>query len=411
MNRNRLPGWINSVVDRIADAPMSPIGRLAARRLGAAAPAGVVPVTQFEDKPIRVLIAPVNYSGQGRAWARALEAADASISARNMAVDVPGGFSFDADLVVPVGTYHNGTEWQDRQLAAASRATHVLIEAEEPPFGRMLSRSVVAQAAALVERGVDVAYLAHGTDVRLPSRHMSDNPWSHYGDPALYAPRAEILAARNIRLLEESGRPLFVSTPDLLDYLPSASWCPVVVDPARWATERPHRPDGPLRVAHVPSVSTVKGTQLILPALEKLDQEGIIDLRLVQGVPSAEMPAVFAAAEVVVDQVRIGSYGVAACEALAAGCIVVGHVSERVRTEVERRTGRVLPVVESDPTGIEAALRSLAALPDRSELIVAGVDFVRHVHDGRLAAAVLRDDWITPRARTDQEGEAHASRD
>ncbi|WP_136055151.1 hypothetical protein [Microbacterium sp. K24] len=411
MNRNRLPRWINSVVDRIADAPMSPIGRIAARRLGAAAPAGSVPATAFEDRPIRVLIAPVNYSGQGRAWARALEAADASISARNMAVDVPGGFSFDADLIVPVGTYHNGTEWQDRQFAAASRATHVLIEAEEPPFGRMLSRSVVAQAAALVERGVDVAYLAHGTDVRLPSRHMSDNPWSHYGDPELYAPRAEVLAARNIRLLEESGRPLFVSTPDLLDYLPSASWCPVVVDPTRWATERRRRSAGPLQVAHVPSVSTVKGTQLILPALEKLEREGIIDLRLVQGVPSAEMPAVFAAADVVVDQVRIGSYGVAACEALAAGCIVVGHVAERVRAEVERRTGRALPVVESDPTGIEAALRALAALPDRSELIDAGVDFVRHVHDGRLSAEVLRDDWITPRERTDKEGGAHAPRD
>lgn len=411
MNRNRLPRWINSLVDRIADAPMSPIGRLAARRLGAPAPAGIVPTTHFDDKPIRVLIAPVNYSGQGRAWARALEASDASISARNMAIHVPGGFSFDADLIVPVGTYHNGTEWQDRQFDAASRSTHVLIEAEEPPFGRMLSRSVVAQAAALLERGVDVAYLAHGTDIRLPSRHMSDNPWSHYGDPELYAPRAEVLAARNIRLLEESGRPLFVSTPDLLDYLPNASWCPVVVDPARWVAERGHRSDGPLRVAHVPSVSTVKGTQLILPALEKLAQEGVIDLRLVQGVPSAEMPAVFASADVVVDQVRIGSYGVAACEAMAAGCIVVGHVADRVRAEVVRRTGWTLPVVESDPPGIEATLRGLADLPDRTELIEAGVDFVRQVHDGRMAAAVLKNDWITPGLTTDQEGGAHASRD
>ncbi|MEV4774299.1 hypothetical protein [Microbacterium sp. LWH12-1.2] len=411
MNRNRLPRWINSLVDLIADAPMSPIGRIAARRLGAAAPAGSVAVTEFDDKPIRVLITPMNYSGQGRAWARALEDADASISARNMAVDVPGGFSFDADLVVPVGTYHNGVEWQRRQFDAASRATHVLIEAEEPPFGRMLSRSVVAQAAALQDRGVDVAYLAHGTDVRLPSRHMSDNPWSHYGDPTVYAPRAEVLAARNIRLLEASGRPLFVSTPDLLDHLPSASWCPVVVDPARWATERPRDATGPLRVAHVPSVSTVKGTQLILPALEKLAAEGAIDLQLIQGVPSADMPAVFAAADVVVDQVRIGSYGVAACEAMAAGCIVVGHVSPRVREEVERRTGRALPVVESDPLSVETTLRGLAALSDRSGIRAAGIDFVHHVHDGRMAAAVLRNEWIEPRARSEQEGDAHASRD
>src|SRR5690349_8170358 len=99
---------------------MSPIGRLAARRLGAPAPAGAVAATVFDDRPTRVLIAPVNYSGQGREWARALEAADPSISARNMAVDVPGGFAFDADLVVPVGTYHNGAEWQQRQFEAAA---------------------------------------------------------------------------------------------------------------------------------------------------------------------------------------------------------------------------------------------------------------------------------------------------
>ncbi|PVE92210.1 hypothetical protein [Microbacterium sp. TPD7012] len=411
VNRYRLPGWINSLIDRIADAPMSPIGRIAARRMGAPAPAGAVPATEFDDKPIRVLITPMNYSGQGRAWARALEAADPSISARNTAVDVPGGFSFDADLVVPVGTYHNGAEWQQREFEAASRATHVLIEAEEPPFGRMLSRSVAAQAEALLDRGVDVAFLAHGTDVRLPSRHMTDNPWSHYGDPDIYAPRAEVLAARNIRLLTESGRPLFVSTPDLLEDLPSAGWCPVVVDPSRWAAAPRSGSDGPLRVTHVPSVSAVKGTQLILPALEKLAEEGVIDLRLVQGVPSAEMPAVFATADVVIDQVRIGSYGVAACEAMAAGCIVVGHVADRVRGEVERRTGLALPVVESDPPSIEETLRRLAALPDRSAIIRAGIDFVRHVHDGRMAAAVLTDEWIRPRTSTDQEGGAHASRD
>ncbi|WP_311243172.1 hypothetical protein [Microbacterium sp. WCS2018Hpa-23] len=410
MNRNRLPRWVNALIDRIADAPMSPIGRIAARRLGVPAPAGTVAVTTFEDRPTRVLIAPVNYSGQGREWARALEAADPSISARNMAVDVPGGFSFESDLVVPVGTYHNGTEWQRRQFEAASQATHVLIEAEEPPFGRILGRSVEAQVAALVERGVDVAYLAHGTDVRLPSRHMAAHPWSHYADPALYTPRAETLAARNIRLVTESRRPVFVSTPDLLDDLPTAHWCPVVVDPARWASKRRHERSGPLRVAHAPSVSTVKGTQLILPALEALAADGVIDLTLIQGVPSAAMPEAFAAADVVIDQVRVGSYGVAACEAMAAGCIVVGHVTPHVRAAVFARAGMTLPVVESDPQAIDGVLRDLASVSDRSELRRAGIDFVHHVHDGRMAAQVLRDAWISPAVDTIEEGIEDASR-
>lgn len=408
MNRNQLPAWVNALIDRIADAPMSPIGRLAAKRLGKPAPRGSVPATRFAEKPIRVLIAPVNYSGQGIAWARALEALDPEISARNMATEVSGGFSFDADLLVPVGTYHNDPDWQLRQFEAAASATHVLIEAEEPPFGRLLGRSVERQAEALEARGVNVAYLGHGTDVRLPSRHVAGNPLSYYADESVYRPRAEQLAARNIALVERSGRPVFVSTPDLLVDLPGAVWCPVAVDPARWAApDRTERaPRSPLRVVHTPSVAAVKGTEWILPTLEKLQAEGVIAFQLVQGVPSRDMPAVFANADVLLDQFRAGSYGVAACEALAAGCLAAGQVSDQVRDTVRAQAGRELPVLEADPDSLEALLRRLAADPDLPAARAEGVDFVREVHDGRLAARTLRDHWIAP----DRKGAADAPR-
>ena len=88
VNRNTLPRWVNALVDAVADSPASPTGRLVAHRWGEPARDGFVPSTEFDDRPVRVLIAPVNYSAQGVAWARALEAADAGISARNMAIDV-----------------------------------------------------------------------------------------------------------------------------------------------------------------------------------------------------------------------------------------------------------------------------------------------------------------------------------
>ncbi|WP_336653160.1 MULTISPECIES: hypothetical protein [unclassified Leucobacter] len=397
------------MIDHLADAPMSPLGRLAARRLGRPAPRGSVSATAFAERPIRLLIAPVNYSGQAYAWARALEAANTSISARNMAIEVPGGFDFAADLLVPVGTYHNDTDWQQRQLDAASHATHVLIEAEEPPFGRLLGRSVAAQAQALLDRGVDVAYLAHGTDARLPSRHMREHPISYYDDPAVYLPRAEQVAARNIALLKSCGRPVFVSTPDLLSDLPGGVWCPVVVDPARWAAPgRRERPAGaPLRVAHAPSVAAYKGTPLIMPVLERLQAEGVIELDLIQGVPSANMPARFAAADVMLDQFRTGSYGVAACEAMAAGCVVVGEVFESVRNSILEATGMDLPVVEATPGTLEGALRRLAADPDLPRKRDRSVEFVSAVHDGHHSARVLQQHWVSRQTR--EEG-PHASR-
>lgn len=411
VNRNRLPRWVNALIDAIADAPMSPIGRLAARRMGTPAPAGTIPAITFAERPIRVLIAPVNYSGQARAWAQALEASSPEISARNTAMDVPGGFSFDADLIVPVATFHNDADWQRRQFDAAAHATHVLIEAAEPPFGRMLGRSVEAQVEALRARGVDIAYLAHGTEIRVPSRDLRDNPWSHYADPEIYAPRDETLARRNIALLRRSGRPLFVSTPDLLLDLPEAHWCPVVVDLSRWepAAPRTERPAGaPLRVAHAPSVSTIKGTHLILPTLRALEAEGTIELQLITGVPSAQMPAKFAEADVVIDQMRIGSYGVAAAEAMAAGCVVVGHIAPRVREIVEDATGSPPPIVEATVDTIEQVLRELAA-GDLRTLRTRSREFVTQVHDGTRSAATLRTHWIDAGARPDTEGTSDAS--
>lgn len=410
MDRNRLPRWINALIDSIADSPMSPIGRLAARQYGTPAPAGSVPTTRFADRPSRVLIAPVNYSGQGREWARALEASTPDISAQNLAIDVPGGFSFAADIVVPVSTYHNDSDWQQREFEAASAATHVLIEAEEPPFGRLLGRSVAAQAQALLDRGVDVAYLAHGTDARLPSRHIDANPWSYYRHESIYLPRAEALAARNIALLEDSGRPLFVSTPDLLLDLRTARWCPVVVDPKRWEARRVERTnDNLLRVAHAPSVSAVKGTELILPALERLADEKVIVLDLVTGVPSADMPERFAGADVVIDQMRVGSYGVAAVEAMASGCVVVGHVSAEVRALVTAQTGAELPIVEATVDSIERVLRGLADDQSFESRRSHGLDFVHELHDGRYSAKVLREHWIDRRRATDRRAHSDAS--
>lgn len=396
MNRNRLPSWLNAVIDHIADHPTSLVGRIAARAYGRPDPHVLVPTIAFDDAPIRVLIAPVNYASQGTAWARALERQRSDLSARSMAIDVPGGFSFAADLIVPVSTYHNDPDWQERQFRAATTATHVLIEAEEPPFGRLLGRSVERQAQALLDAGVNVAYLAHGTDARLPSRHMAQTPWSYYADPAIYAPRAETLASRNIALLERSARPTFVSTPDLLLDLPDAAWCPIVVDAPRWSRSRTSRaPGAPLRVAHAPSVATVKGTHLILPVLERLQAEGVIDLTLVSGVPNAQMPDVFADADVVIDQFRIGSYGAAACEAMAAGCVVVGHVSAHVRDLVAERVGQELPIVEATPETLEQVMRELSRT-SIDEIGARGRTFISDVHDGRRSASALINTWISP---------------
>jgi len=396
--RNRWPRLLNRAVDYVADHPTGVLGRLAALRYRLPADVENVGVSVAGERAIRVLIAPVNYSSQGRMWAAALERADPDISARNMAVDVPGGFAFPANLVVPVPVYQVSRSWQERQLSALSSFTHVLIEAEEPLLGRYFGRSVAREVEVVRAFGADVAFMCHGTDIRLPSRHAELTPWSPYRDPTLYSTRLESLALAHRALIDRSGLPTFVSTPDLLADVPQAIWCPVVVDLGAWATtDLSRRRPGPLRVVHAPTSSLMKGTSLIEPVLRRLEAQGAIEYSPIRGVPSAQMPAVFAQADVVLDQFRLGSYGVAACEAMAAGRVVVGHIPRDVRETVQRATGASLPIVEATPDSLESVLLGLIDGAQRlAERGHAGMTFVKNVHDGRMSSRLLLDNWLRP---------------
>lgn len=342
----------------------------------------------------RIVIGPVNYAGQGYAWARQLERERPGTWAHAFAVHVPQGFAFEIDSEIPEHVYASSRQWQDAQLAAISSCTHALVEAERPLLGRRFA-NFEEEAKELRARGLSLAFLAHGTDIRVPSEHLKLTPWSVFSDPDFYSGREEIVARRNREALRRLREPLFVSTPDLLAHLPEAAWCPVVVDPERWRLSPIRKGDDKLIVAHVPSNAKLKGTELIEPTLHRLAAEGVIEYRPVRGVSASEMPAVYSSADVVLDQFRLGSYGVAACEAMSTGRVVIGHLTETVRKAVHAATGVECPIVEATPETLETALRDLSEDPERRVRVgEAGRAFVERVHDGRMSAAVLGRHWL-----------------
>ncbi|MDQ2698507.1 MAG: hypothetical protein M3Y46_06915, partial [Actinomycetota bacterium] len=339
--------------DWIADHPMSLPGRIATLRYGR--PRQPLPaIVEPPDSPTSVLIAPANYAGQAYAWCRALERADSAVAARNYAL--PSPFTFRADALVPPSVYHNSRRWQAAQLEAARGFTHMLAESFIPPFGRLGGRDLERQLAALGD--VDIAFMCHGTDVRRPSLTQLRTRWAPFGDDH-GTRRMEQIALRNLAIIERSHRRVFVSTPDLVQDVPASNWCPVVVDVDAWAAPQ-RESNRPLRVVHVPSKSAVKGTRHIEPVLNRISASGLVDYVPLRGVPHDRMPAVLAGADVVIDQIGLGSYGVAACEAMAAGCAVLGHVTAAVRDVVLEHTGQELPIREVDPQTLEGTLLSLA---------------------------------------------------
>jgi hypothetical protein len=380
--RDRLPPAADRALERL---------KWSARR----PPAGLELAPRVNGPAPRLLIGPTNFAGQGRAWARAWGDRGPGTGA-NWAFSADPKFGYEADYSQPISVNAAPRAFQARQFErVVSQFEAVVIESGRPLFGRLFGYSALAEAEALAAAGLAVAALWHGSDIRLPSQHAAAHALSPYALPALRARAAELEAtARRHRRAFGQGRwPQLVSTPDLLDQVAGAAWCPVVVAPEILAAGREARPvltGGPPRVVHVPSNPLLKGTELIEAPLRRLAEAGRVEYIRAENLPAAEVRRLYARADVVVDQFRLGIYGVAAAEALALGRLVVSDVDQSVRRAVAAGTGLALPIEQAAAADLEARLEAIIADPAPfRELAAAGPAFARAVHSGESSAAAL----------------------
>ena len=342
-------------------------------------------------KKYRLLVGPVNYAGQGYRWSRALEESG-EVSARNFVHTENNVLKYDADYLVTWRTAEHSRAWQRSMVEAIARDyTHVLIEACYPVLGGMYSGDMRRQVALMQDAGVKVGIVGHGTDVRLPSTHMEADPWSYFhNDVWVPAALLEPVVAKNLRFISDMDVPTFVSTAGLLIDVPKAHFLGVIVDPQKWANDTPVLTRDRIKVVHAPTNPNLKGTIDVAPIARRLHDEGVIEYVEITGIPNDRMPAVFADADVVLDQFRTGDYGVGACETMASGRIVLAHVTEQVRAEVARAARMPLPIPETTIDTVEEVLRDVAARREHYRALAAdGPEFVRRLHNGDFSRSVL----------------------
>lgn len=141
---------------------------------------------------------------------------------------------------------------------------------------------------------------------------------------------------------------------------------------------------------HVPSQRMWKGMDIIRPILQGLEAEGVIRYLDVRAVPLEQMPALIASADIVVDGLLNGQYGVASLEAMLSQRVAVAHTWAQTRETIRDDHGLEVPVVEADPNSFEDVICGLAADPEqRRRLGEEGRAFTLKVHSERRAASAL----------------------
>ena len=164
---------------------------------------------------------------------------------------------------------------------------------------------------------------------------------------------------------------------DAIRWVPEADVIPPGVDLARIAPVPPSDRTRPL-IVHAPSSRRRKGTEHVIAAVEGLDA----DLELVEGLHHDEAFERYRAADVVVDQLNAGWYGLFAIEAMALGKPVVTFLHDEAVRRTEAAFGTRVPIVSATAGTLREALRPLVAdAARRRELGAASRAYVERVHD------------------------------
>lgn len=349
----------------------------------------------FTPAQQRVLIGPLNTAGQGAQWARAVREHCPDVSALSVWAErgsptPPLGYR--PDVVLSRAVQLRG---QQAMAELVDRATHVILESGFRLLGDVRFGDSGDDLDLLISRGITPALLFHGSDLRDLRRHAEmydSSPFAGEWDDRLARMQDGVEQRRT--LAAQAGVPVFVPTPDMLDFVPEATWLPLVVDPARYAATSPVLERERPVVLHAPTNPQLKGTAVIQQVLSEFDRDGLISYRELGGVPNDQMPGALADADIVVDQIVLGNVGVLATEAMASGRVVLSHVLDHVRERFARADprGETVPVVDARPNTLAGVLSGILA--DREQfraLAGRGPAWVARNHDGRRSAAVLSD--------------------
>jgi glycosyltransferase involved in cell wall biosynthesis len=168
-----------------------------------------------------------------------------------------------------------------------------------------------------------------------------------------------------------------VGSYDALRWVPHAEFVPPGIDVASIEPAPPTDRSRPV-ILHAPSSRRRKGTEHVLAAVEGLDAE----LVLVEGLDHREAFERYREADIVVDQLNAGWYGLFAIECMALGKPVVTFLREEARQRTERELGVRVPIVSASKDDLRARLEPLVAdAAERRRIGAESRAYVEQVHD------------------------------
>lgn len=139
------------------------------------------------------------------------------------------------------------------------------------------------------------------------------------------------------------------------DYYKNVVIFPQVIDIEEYEDSGNRVPGKKITIVHAPTDTKLKGTAHLLKAVDELKENYDFDFRLIQRMSHEEARKAYLSADVVVDQLLIGAYGLVSIENMALGKPVICWISEFMKDKYPEE----LPVISANPDNIKEKLRHI----------------------------------------------------
>jgi glycosyltransferase involved in cell wall biosynthesis len=145
-------------------------------------------------------------------------------------------------------------------------------------------------------------------------------------------------------------------------------------------------------VLHVPTEPWVKGTREIELAVLSLKSKGFdFDFRLVRGLTQKEFHQELSKCDIYVDELKCGSHGVTAVEAMAMGKPTISFI----RDDLKNIYPENLPIVNANPDTIESVLMGLIIDSElRNQIGCSSRLYVERYHDAEVVINEIAKTYI-----------------
>lgn len=339
----------------------------------------------MSKKNIKLLHGMVEIAGQGYYSVKGIRRQ--SIKS-NMAVFSKNIFGYPVDLNLRISRKLSKLPWEGLRVICFFIKALFKYNFYHFHFGRsLLPFCIDVPILKLVRKKVFIEF--HGSDIR----------WTFNRNPKDYNCYACIQTLPPIKkrtLFKLKGLIRFsdvivLHDQELLAHVPSfyhnkIRYIPLRIDIDKFVPVYPNIKKKKVRIVHAPSKRTKKGTEYVLTAIDKLKNDYEIEFVLVEGMSNEDAIKIYQSADIIVDQLLVGTYGVFACEAMALGKPVVTYISE----EMINAFPKSLPIISANYLNIERILRELICNGSRRrELGIQGRVYVENYHDYRKIGKLL----------------------